>query len=79
MVRPEDGITAGVRWGDPADPLADLEAYVIAARKPLGSLNSTRGWCSEHKTYSGVHHNNANRKKKAERKQAQASRRKNRR
>ena len=49
--------------------------YMIKSR----GLEDCRYWGEPTRGYSGVPHNNANRKKKAKRKQAQASRRNNRR
>ena len=81
MVDPSSG-TATIK------ALSDLETYFIhsGGGTPDGPymiksrcLEDRRHWGEPERGYSGVPHNNANRKKKSKRKQAQVSRRKNRR
>ena len=61
---------------------SDLETYFIHAGGGAATghaPNERRYWGEPKRCYLGVPHNNADRKKKTKRKQAQASRRKNRR
>ena len=75
MVQPDSGTRAT------ASEPSDLEKYFIhtQADAATGHIANGRFWGEPTRGYSGVQHNNANRKKKAKRKQAQTSRRKNRR
>ena len=54
--------------------ISELNTFLIGAA--MATATSRQRWCDEHKVYAGVPHN---KKKKAKRKQAQASRRNNRR
>lgn len=80
MVDPDSGTAA---TAEAVDLASDLKTYFRHGRKqpPLSCsrYEDRRFWGEPQRGYSGVQHNNANRKKKAKRKQAQASRRKNRR
>ena len=76
MVQPDSGTRAT------ASEPSDLEKYFIHTQADAATghiANGRHHWGEPTRGYSGVPRINANRRKKAKRKQAQASRRKNRR
>lgn len=76
MVRSEDGTTITARGN------TTIEKYIISTREPadhLISKHECKFWGEPCTPYSGRPHVTANKRKKAKRKQAQTSRRKNRR